>query len=90
MAMNSKGLAKLLEELGELTQITAKKLAYLDTDDHPDGAGSMITRMEEEMGDVLAACEFVQQKLDLNIYSIRDRSRRKLALYQKWDENHDL
>lgn len=40
MPMTANGLAKLLEELGELSQVAAKKLAYFHTDEHPDGAGS--------------------------------------------------
>ncbi len=84
--MSNKGLSKLLEELGELSQISAKKLAYMDTYWHPDNAGNMHIRLEEEMGDVLASIEFVRKKLFLDSVSIRERKAKKLALYEEWDK----
>lgn len=66
MPMAGDGLVKLLEELGELTQIAAKKLAYIGTDSHPDGCGGMVVRMEEEMADVRAASDFVQLRFGLD------------------------
>ncbi len=48
MAMTANGLTKLLEELGELAQVAAKKQAYFHTDAHPDGgkrrATTLLTR----------------------------------------------
>lgn len=85
MAMSQKGLTKLLEELGELGQIAAKKIAYMDTDEHPDGLGSMKTRMEDEMADVIAAIEFVVQKFDLSHHNIRNRTKVKYERFLKWD-----
>lgn len=83
--MTAKGLAKLLEELAELAQVSAKKLAYMETDKHPDGAGSMKERLEDEMGDVLAAIDFVAIKLDLDYARIEGRKLEKLITYQEWD-----
>lgn len=85
MAMANKGLAKLLEELGELAQISAKKLAYLETDMHPDGQGSMKRRMEDEMADVKAAIDFVAKKLELNIDYIEERYKCKSERFDIWD-----
>ena len=82
--MTANGLAKLLEELGELAQVAAKKLAYFDTNDHPDGAGPLNERMEAEMADVAAAMAFVQQQFGLNGVAIENRAYIKLALYQQW------
>lgn len=82
--MTANGLAKLLEELGELAQVAAKKLAYFHTDKHPDGAGSLNERMESEMGDVAAAMAFVQQQFNLNGRAIENRACIKLALFQQW------
>lgn len=59
MPMHGNGLTKLMEECGELVQIAAKKSAYINTDRHPDGMGSLRTRLENEIADVLAACTFV-------------------------------
>lgn len=84
MAMTANGLAKLLEELGELTQITAKKLAYFDTDEHPDGAGSLKERMEQEMGDVKGAIAFVQEQFDLDVVEIDTRAEMKLNRFREW------
>jgi len=83
--MYAAGLAKLLEELGELSQIAAKKLAYPNTDDHPDGAGSMRLRLEDEIGDVLAAIDFVSGKFRLNARRILDRKAEKLGRFREWD-----
>jgi len=84
MPMTANGLAKLLEELGELSQVAAKRLAYFHTTTHPDGAGDLNERMEAEMGDVAAACAFVQQQFGLNDQAIERRAAIKLALFQEW------
>jgi hypothetical protein len=84
MPMTANGLAKLLEELGELSQVAAKKLAYFHTDKHPDGAGSLNERMEAEMGDVLAACAFVRRQFRLNDAAVANRYEVKLALFERW------
>ena len=84
MTMTANGLAKLLEELGELGQVAAKKLAYFNTDEHPDGAGSLKIRMEQEMADVAAAMAFVQQQFGLDGRAIEARACVKLDLFQRW------
>ena len=84
MTMTANGLAKLLEECGELSQVAAKKLAYFHTDDHPDGAGSLDNRLQDEIADVIAACLFVADKFRLNVEAISDRRDRKLALFDQW------
>lgn len=85
MAMSHMGLTKLVEECGELTQIAAKKIAYPDTNLHPDGAGNMLRRLEEEIADVVAACGFVVEKMGLNSRRIGLRSQNKLTLFRSWD-----
>lgn len=88
MAMEKKGLTKLTEELGELTAIASKKMAYFNTDVHPDSDILMSTRKMEEMGDVLAAIEFVvMQFSELDMITIQVRKIMKLELYEKW--KHD-
>ncbi len=87
MPMTANGLAKLLEELGELAQVAAKRLAYFHTSTHPDGAGDLNERMEVEMGDVLAACAFVRQQFGLNDAAVANRYELKLALFQRWHED---
>jgi len=83
--MSANGLTKLMEECGELVQICAKKIAYYDSDDHPDGKGSMITRMTEEMGDVLAAIDFVARKWQISEDALAARRLKKRELFIEWD-----
>lgn len=90
MAMHNLGLTKLQEECGELTQIAAKKSAYLNTDEHPDGKGSMAKRLEDEIADVMAACEFVANKTGLDIDRINDRRIRKYDLFREWDSSANV
>ena len=84
MTMTANGLAKLLEECGELSQVAAKKLAYFHTTDHPDGAGSLNNRLQDEIADVIAACLFVANTFKLDVEVISDRRDRKLALFDQW------
>ncbi len=85
MTMSNNGLTKLVEECGELAQIAAKKIAYPDTDEHPDGKGSMKTRMEDEMADVMAAIAFVCEKFGLDEARMFARGSMKTELFKKWD-----
>jgi len=84
MTMSNNGLTKLMEECGELTAIAAKKVAFMHTDVHPDGAGSMKQRLEEEVADVIAAIGLVCQTFGLNEEHIMTRTEKKLALFKKW------
>ena len=86
MPMDKKGLTKLMEECGELTQIAAKKAAYIDTDIHPDGK-SMSRRMEDEIADVMAASIFVTKKFGLNREYIYARAEQKMATFEEWDKD---
>lgn len=89
MPMAGDGLVKLLEELGELTQIAAKKLAYIGTDSHPDGCGGMVVRMEEEMADVRAASDFVQLRFGLDEEAIAARAKMKFERFERWHNSPD-
>jgi NTP pyrophosphatase (non-canonical NTP hydrolase) len=84
MPMTANGLAKLIEECGELTQVAGKKIAYYNTDIHPDGAGSLAQRLQDEIADVLAAAQFVAQNFQLDMSAIEVRRLRKLALFASW------
>ena len=89
MPMTANGLAKLLEELGELSQVAAKKLAYFHTDEHPDGAGSLKKRMEDEMGDVMGAIDFVTLTMGLDMHAITRRACDKFNTFQRWHADPD-
>lgn len=84
MTMTANGLVKLIEECGELQQIVAKKLAYYHGDDHPDGAGSMKVRLEEEIADVIAAAIFVTGTLELDEEHVQERIQLKLDRFKAW------
>ena len=88
MPMLHNGLAKLVEECGELGQVAGKMLQYpaLQTAiniSHPDGT-FLRERIIEELGDVLAACEHVAKRLNLDWQRILERRKTKLALFEKW------
>lgn len=89
MPMEQNGLAKLLEEMGEASQIAGKLIGYPDlqtnrTKLHPDGNNLRI-RFQEELGDVLAAAMFTVKKLNLDEDFVMSRAGTKLALFEKWD-----
>lgn len=87
MTMSNMGLSKLLEELGECAQIAAKKLAFMDTDDHPDGGGSLKYRLENELADVAAASQLVTEKFELDRERMKSRAMKKLFRFKLWDED---
>lgn len=86
MPMSANGLSKLIEEMGELTQVAGKMLAYPDTDDHPDGGEPLSIRLEKEMADVLAAIEFVAETHGLSQVNINYRKCYKLGTYRRWHQ----
>lgn len=88
--MLHKGLAKLIEECGELQQVAGKMLNYPDTDEHPDGKGSLKQRLMDEIGDVLAACDYVALRHGLPIQYLMNRRAMKLAQYQRWADDEAL
>ncbi len=88
MTMCAAGVAKLIEECGELQQVLGKRLAYWTTDEHPDGT-NLRERMQEEMGDVMAAIEFVVDELDLSRRAIIVRAETKGLLFTTWHEQID-
>jgi NTP pyrophosphatase (non-canonical NTP hydrolase) len=84
MPMTAKGLAKLIEECGELIQVAGKRLAYYTTDEHPDGGAPLSQRLEQEIGDVIAACNFVVTEHHLDAGQIGNRVALKLQRFRAW------
>lgn len=84
MTMAARGYAKLAEELGELTQVVGKRLAYWDNDAHWDGS-NITDRMVEEMGDVIAAIQFVCERNGIDPYRVLDRWNDKVGLFRRWE-----
>ena len=94
MAMAFQGLVKLSEEAAEVIQVAQKLVAYPSLTSqaardegwtHPDGTHLTI-RLQEEIGDVLAAIEFVAGRLRLDRRTIEARRVFKLALFEQWDK----
>jgi NTP pyrophosphatase (non-canonical NTP hydrolase) len=84
------GLAKLAEECGEVIQVIGKIIALSGAEnyDHWDGT-NVRERLQEELGDVLAAIDFVQEHNGLSRVIMIRRKQHKTALFEKWDaEQH--
>jgi len=77
------GVSKLIEEMGEVNQVLGKILGTGGDRSHWDGS-DLILRLQEELGDVLAAIAFVQWFNDLDPEAIADRRYQKLALFKEW------
>lgn len=87
MTMSNNGFSKLIEETGELQQVSGKILAYGMAADHPDGKGALDNRFVEEAGDTVAAINFVADKYGSGIGDrIAKIAAEKLALFKQWDE----
>jgi NTP pyrophosphatase (non-canonical NTP hydrolase) len=89
MTMAAAGVAKLIEECGVLQQVLGKKLAWWDTDE-PHWDGSVLSeRIQEEMGDVRAAIEFVITQLGLDGAEVEIREAKKRVLFDSWEATLD-
>lgn len=96
MSMEQNGLAKLVEELGELaiaggklSQTCGKLIQYpdLQLDNlsmHPDGT-FLLDCLLEEMADVCAAINFVSDKLKINKADMSHRIVIKHNKFLEWD-----
>lgn len=80
------GLAKLLEEMGELGQVLGKVMAC----DGPDAVywdgTSLRPQLLEEMGDVQAALLFFLEHNDLSRTDLHLRANMKLDKFRHWHE----
>jgi len=81
------GLSKLTEECGEVGQVIGKLMGTGGAVEHWDGS-NLAQRLTEEMGDVLAAIEFVSMMNAEHIDTAKLQERRaaKLALFLRWQE----
>ncbi len=79
------GLSKLTEECGEVGQVIGKLMGTGGATNHWDGS-NLAERLTDEMGDVLAAIEFVADKNRglIDFRRLMDRRGQKLALFEKW------
>ncbi len=79
------GISKLTEEAGEVLQVCGKLIGTGGDVHHWDGS-NLKARLEDEMADVMAACEFVASRNDLDAGRISRRVDEKIALFNRWHE----
>lgn len=79
------GLAKLIEECGEVIQVAGKLIATDGETAHWSG-DDLAVRLEEELGDLEAAIAFFidHNRSHLNGERISVRTLRKRALFEDW------
>lgn len=92
MTMTAAGVAKLIEEtgelqteLGKLQQTLGKRLAMWDQDEHWDGSNLKV-RMEDEFADVSASMYFVSLQLGMDSERMNRRQIAKIELFGTWHE----
>ena len=76
------GLSKLAEEAGETLQVVGKLMGTGGETAHWDGS-DLRQRLVEELGDLMAACDFVALKNDLGV-AVAQRRHEKFQLFMKW------
>jgi len=82
------GLAKLGEECGELNQVFGKLVMTGGRREHWEGS-DLYHRLEEEMGDVFAALDFLlEHSGELNLRRVYARRASKRALFEKWRQEN--
>lgn len=77
------GIAKLLEECNEVGQVCGKLIGSHGEVMHWDGTNLKV-RLEEEIGDVLAAVAFVTKHCQLDVAAVVDRRDTKLDRFESW------
>jgi NTP pyrophosphatase (non-canonical NTP hydrolase) len=81
------GTSKLIEEMGELTQVLGKLIAIHGATDHWDGS-DLRARLHEELGDVRAALSFFTIMNELDHDTLNAREAEKLRLFYGWQLEH--
>ena len=84
------GLAKLLEEVGEFSQVAGKLIATDGDPEHWDGDGSLIDRLVEELADMKAAISWMEARCKVVYASLDEidfRVRKKLGNYFRFAED---
>lgn len=83
------GISKLVEEMGELNQVIGKLMGTHGEFNH--WSGDLEPMLYDEMGDVLAAIQFVTSHCLLDADRIAKRAAKKLDIFEKWHrgENDD-
>ncbi len=82
---NWNGLSKLIEEAGETIQVAGKLVGSSGEESHWDGTNLRV-RLEDELADLMAACQFVILRNRLDQDRIAKRSANKRELFHRWDQ----
>jgi NTP pyrophosphatase (non-canonical NTP hydrolase) len=82
------GLSKLIEEAAEVGQVAGKIIGARGETIHFDGS-NLRDRLTEELGDLLAAVDFVIGRNDLPLGVIQRRRYTKRATFEAWHEGRD-
>jgi NTP pyrophosphatase (non-canonical NTP hydrolase) len=82
------GLAKLIEECGEVIQIAGKIMAYPLSLEHPDGTQDIPYRLAEELADLQAIIAFVIAKNGMPMGAMMNRVRYKTERFDYW--HHEI
>lgn len=77
------GISKLTEEAGEVLQVCGKLLGTGGEIRHWDGS-DLRRNLEDEMADVIAACQFVMDANGLDVTYVYDRVHKKLNTFRAW------
>lgn len=80
------GLAKLVEECGEVIQVAGKLMATDGDPEHWSGE-NLAERLEEELGDLEAAVTFFiacNHHRHLHADAVAQRARRKFHQFEEW------
>lgn len=82
------GLAKLVEECGEVLQIAGKLITVKGENNYWEGR-DIHQEFSEELADLLAAVTFTIDRSGLDQAEIYERATMKLARFGEWHENGD-
>lgn len=85
------GIAKVVEEMGELQTILGKLMAYPEGP-HPDEryAEPILDRLHDELGDVMAAIQFFYlSNPEIDIDRVIERISFKSRRLAQWHLDHD-
>lgn len=82
------GISKLLEEAGEVIQVGGKLLATYGEASHWDGS-NLRDRLTDELGDLLAAIDFVVMLCELDASRVMKQRAEKLNQFLVWHNRAD-
>lgn len=82
------GLSKLVEECGEVLQVCGKIMGTGGQPWHWDGS-NLNKRLEEELGDLVAAAAFVIEHAGLDLDRIDAWVGEKTTIFDRWHEEGD-